>query len=551
LRKWKRERGKMSWKIVSEMMLILLLISMLAIGFNIQPTEAGTITVPEDYPTIQEAINHANEGDTIYVLSGTYYENVVVNKTVSLIGEDKTTTIIDGMGIGTVLNLTVNNVKVVNFTIRNGSTAYPHSGIQAYNSSGIEISDNIISGSYHGILLHLSSNNSLSNNTITNSGLGIKLRSSSYNTIFDNTVTDSDEGITLVGAVSNKIANNNITQNDYGIIISNSFNDSVSGNNILNNTFINIDLWWSWNITVFDNLIANSKYGISQMKGGDHTIHSNDIINNTYFGLYIEQPYYSLRVFHNNFINNTDQASIVFSNATWDDGYPSGGNYWSDYDGIDVLKGIYQNEIGSDGIGDTPYVIDTGNRDNYPLMKPYPWGSHDIGVTYIGRAYFEVEFLLIPILPLRTVVGIGLKLHFNVFVMNYGSNPEIFNVTVYANTTVIDAFTDINLAGRSSLILNFTWDTEGFAKGNYTIKAYASPVPDETDTADNTCLHSIFVATDGDVNGNGVIDIFDIVIIAASFGSSPPPYPNADLNDDGLIDVFDIVITAASFGVCI
>jgi pectin methylesterase-like acyl-CoA thioesterase len=79
-------------RIVSGIMLILLLISTLTLAFHIQPVKAEptTIVVPDDYPTIQEAINAATPGDTIFVRAETYYENVVVNKTVSLIGEDKT-----------------------------------------------------------------------------------------------------------------------------------------------------------------------------------------------------------------------------------------------------------------------------------------------------------------------------------------------------------------------------------------------------------------------------------------------------------------------------
>jgi nitrous oxidase accessory protein NosD len=56
---------------------------------------------------------------------------------------------------------------------------------------------------------------------------------------------------------------------------------------------------------------------------------------------------------------------------TWDNGYPSGGNYWSDYSGVDEYSGPYQNETGSDGIGDTPYIIDEKNCDRYPLITPF------------------------------------------------------------------------------------------------------------------------------------------------------------------------------------
>ena len=56
---------------------------------------------------------------------------------------------------------------------------------------------------------------------------------------------------------------------------------------------------------------------------------------------------------------------------SWDDGYPSGGNYWSDYNGTDFYSGTNQNVTGSDGIGDTSYIIDVNNVDRYPLMSPW------------------------------------------------------------------------------------------------------------------------------------------------------------------------------------
>ena len=76
-----------------------------------------TITVPDDYPTIQEAINNAADGDTIFVRSGTYYENVVVDKAVSLTGENVEGTVIDGGGSGSVVMIAANGVNVSGFTI--------------------------------------------------------------------------------------------------------------------------------------------------------------------------------------------------------------------------------------------------------------------------------------------------------------------------------------------------------------------------------------------------------------------------------------------------
>jgi hypothetical protein len=71
-------------------------------------------------------------------------------------------------------------------------------------------------------------------------------------------------------------------------------------------------------------------------------------------------------------------------NNTWNDVYPLGGNFWSDYTGVDLYSGPYQNETGSDGLGDTPYIINADNVDNYPLMNPYgapPLQTYNLTIT--------------------------------------------------------------------------------------------------------------------------------------------------------------------------
>jgi parallel beta-helix repeat protein len=127
-------------------------------------------------------------------------------------------------------------------------------------------------------------------------------------------------------------------------------------------------------ITVFDTGI--SLYGCSDcIVAGNNITANNDGINENF-------SQYNL-IFHNNFINNTQQAEFetgVQLNV-FDDGYPSGGNYWSDYNGTDLRSGPYQNESGSDGIGDSQYIFGEGKppvwgwwivvQDNYPLTIPY------------------------------------------------------------------------------------------------------------------------------------------------------------------------------------
>ena len=136
------------------------------------------------------------------------------------------------------------------------------------------------------------------------------------------------------------------------------------------------------------------------------------------------------RIYHNSIINSSEwQSYDETGQNSWSDDYPSGGNYWGDYTGSDHYCGLYQNETGSDGIGDTPYAFG-GNTDHYPLI--FPWG--------------------------------------------------------------------------------------GFT---------------------------------GDINQDGIVDIFDITTVAVAFNSKPGDsnwIEIADINSDGLVDIFDIVVVALHFG---
>jgi hypothetical protein len=86
--------------------------------------------------------------------------------------------------------------------------------------------------------------------------------------------------------------------------------------------------------------------------------------------------YFSLSLSEELAVNSTQKVFVRYASSpnepslSRDDGYPSGGNYWSSYNGTDVYSGPYQNETGSDGIGDTSYIINENNRDNYPFVRP-------------------------------------------------------------------------------------------------------------------------------------------------------------------------------------
>jgi len=105
--------------------------------------------------------------------------------------------------------------------------------------------------------------------------------------------------------------------------------------------------------TVNNNTRSGFMFGYSS----NNTLTGNTVSNNT-IEIWREG---NNRIYHNNFVNNLQQVNIEDSVNTWDGGYPSGGNYWSDYTGADA---------DGDGIGDTPYIIDENNVDRFPLMAP-------------------------------------------------------------------------------------------------------------------------------------------------------------------------------------
>ena len=493
----------------------------------------STIVVPDDFGTIQEAVDFAKSGDTIYVKAGTYSESVVINKNrLTLTGENKQTTIIDG-GAGTNQTLRVDKadfVSINGLTIQNtydgicfyessfgsvsdciittcsfrgiililssfntvsGNTLHDnHDGVELYKSSFNTISANTITNSRFGIGTSRSFNDTFTQNTILNSQSSIYLYDCSYDTISDNTLTNNAEhGISLVVSSYCSFSGNTITNNAlHGISLSNCSYCSVSGNTITSSAETGAHAYYSFQISYTKNTLINNNnglgvYGSSHCKftentirnsggraisvGGsslcvvsnnvavasanqgiqlfsssDVTVTKNTLLSNQIgIGLYkttqtnvYENTLADGKVgfsvslsddnkyYHNSVVDNQYSAGTVNSSNLWDDGPVSGGNYWSDYTGTDV---------NGDGIGDTPYLIDETNQDNYPLMSPAAINQ--------SRVYFS---LLVDSLP----SGVSFTL----------------NGTSYV-TPLSDAFingTTVNLEMPQSYLLsdkNYTW----------------------------------------------------------------------------------------------
>jgi len=292
--------------------------------------------------TIQEGIDNVSSGGTIHVYGGTYHENVVVNKAVTLAGENKDTTIIDGGGSGDVVYVSVGGVTITGFTIRNsGGTGY---------DSGLDVDSN---------------GNTISHNIITNAREGIRLRRTrTSNVISDNTVSNSGDGIWLYYSDGNTISGNIISNNNWrGILLQSSNDNTISDNTITSNTNDGVYLEYSDDRNIISgNTLSGNTYGVRLRDSSDY---------NT--------------VFHNNFYNNNYNGCDDGVNS-WDNG--AEGNYWDDYTGVDG---------NGDGIGDTPYNIPCGSsHDRYPFMNKDGWKNNppvaDAGGPYYANVNNAITF---------------------------------------------------------------------------------------------------------------------------------------------------------------
>jgi parallel beta-helix repeat protein len=549
------------------------------IGWYTIPVIGAVLVVPSDeYPTIQSAIDAANRGDIILVAAGIYYENIVIDKWLILRGENRSTTIIDGQGKGHVVTVKegADKVEISGFTIRNGGKNY--NGIDVGYSDTLNITDNIFTANWFGLDLWLSDSNTIANNLfIDNSDRNIYLYSCRGNNIHGNLIYEGTFGIQLALSNNTFIVNNNISDTSYGIYITHSTNDTISGNmlssnshgiypaysddiiirnNTLSGSTYGILAYNSTKISIINNTVSdNPSYGVYLAYSTENTIKNNEVSKNDWgitlydsalnriiqnklslntYGINLVSDSQQNTIYHNNFVDNAKQAAAELVSNTWDNG--THGNYWSDYEGEDS---------DGDGIGNTPYTINTLNKDRYPLMKP--WGTYRniaiANVTLSATKIYAGEFVYITV----TVKNDG----------NYAE--ETFNVTVrYENVTleiygIVAIQTVTNLAPGTNVTLTFSWNTTEIQPCiYYTIKAEASEVPYEIDTDDNTYVGGkVKIRLLGDINGDGVIDIKDLSLVAFSYGTfeGESDYnPDADINRDGIIDMRDIAIIAIHYG---
>lgn len=399
--------------LTQKLMAVLFVVAVLSLLFI--GTASGKTWYVDDsgganYTKIQDAINAANESDTIFVYNGTYIEHLTIDKNdLTILGEDRNTTIIDGQGYeGDVVTMGYANCTINGFTIENSGTS--DAGIKIVQLAGIpghhnNVSNNIIKNNHKGIYLMQShniitgniifdnndagitanSNNIISHNEIfSNNGCGISI-SSDNNTISDNNVSHNGySNVALSGSKNNTISNNTIKYAGGGIEIASScYYNTITNNTILSSydggevvvpSLGGIYISSSNHNYVIANTFDKTYGAIRLNQANYNIIRDNDILNN-YRGIEIKESHDNL-IYHNNLINNTEQASDDGSNK-WDNGSTEGGNYWRGH-----------NCTGNPSNGSQPYNIDAGSIDHYPFQDQNGWLFSSSSECFIATAAY-------------------------------------------------------------------------------------------------------------------------------------------------------------------
>ena len=245
-----------------------------------------------DYLKIQDAIDNSSKGDTIFVYNGTYFERIIINKTITLIAHDINTTIIDGYGNENVVTITSPTVYIANFTIQNITTNnyWVNAGIYVFSDNNSIVNNHINDIIDTGIFIANSSNNTIRNNFIERCGSGIDIWS-----------------LSKFGPVARKniVENNKIIDSQFGIWVQESDENNLSNNYICRTLWEGIQLIGSRKNIICYNKISNSKYrsGIYLSQSNDNFIFYNNISKNRAEGITLERSSFNI-LYKNNIEKN-------------------------------------------------------------------------------------------------------------------------------------------------------------------------------------------------------------------------------------------------------
>ena len=389
-----------------------------------------------------------NNGFGMFLLEAsqnTVTNNKVTNNTFGIALENSSSNILRdnilnnnyNLGIYGTQNFHFNN-DIDNSNIANGKKVY-----YLINENNLIISPSTFPDIGYLALVNCE-NITVSNLELTHNTYGLLLAYTVGTTINQNMITNNSVGIGLIAATGNDIVNNTIIENSRGIQLSaSSTSNSIYTNNVSNNGEGMFFFGSSQNMIVENNITNSKSTGVGFNRASDNIFGGNFFVNNP-------QQVYDVGAYDN---------TIQMSTNRWDFSYPVGGNYWSDYAGVDVKSGAGQNQTGSDGIGDTAYLINTNNRDNYPLM---PYGS-PIAISVISpqnKTYTTTDVLLD-------------------FDVNEATTWIKYSLDGQANATITESIIMSNLAEGMHSVTVYVQNTEGQTRTSgpiyFTISQEAEP----------------------------------------------------------------------------
>ena len=301
---------------------VLLVITLVLFSFPQIEVDAqtNTIVVPDDFSSIQEAVNAASEGDTVFVKNGIYFESVTIDKSLSLEGENKESTIIDGNNLGPSILINHNSVNITGFRIRNVLNAPPISdsrgrlaGIHLLDVQNCQIFENEIVNCGKGVWLYGSSENNIFRNSFLGCNFGVLLELSHNNIITENLASNNWGGIWVEKSKNNILRDNNMTNNirNFGVVgleLSEYINN-VDDSNFVNNKKVYY-LINKQNLMIDSNSFPDLGF-LALVNCMNITIHNLDISNN-YYGLFLVYSPNS-KVTYNSISNNSLGIWLQFS----------------------------------------------------------------------------------------------------------------------------------------------------------------------------------------------------------------------------------------------
>lgn len=309
-----------------------------------QTNQIRIIETGKNFDSIQQAVTQAENGATIFIPSGKYHESVIIDKPLSLIGENKHSTIIEGEDFDYVFSLLANNISISDMTLSNTGKNWTESNKKA---------SIIIRSEYNKIdYIEFS----------MNKNYGITLRNAHNNSIENCEFRDNGEGgVYSYYSNNNTFINNTFQNNSKGFFLYFNHGGLLKYNTMSAHSLDGIYLYASRYLDVEDNTFTSNEKGIHIKGSKNNTLKNNLFVGNT-IGVYMCCSGENNLIFRNVFMNN-DQHAKGYPINQFDNGQV--GNYWDDYEGVDT---------NGDGIGDKAYNVTEGvygqkNIDHFPLVE--------------------------------------------------------------------------------------------------------------------------------------------------------------------------------------